>query len=65
VAALIGLPVAALAIRFYLAGFAEHAPFGQWPLVAAIALAVLAALAATARQMAVAMRMSPVQALRA
>lgn len=65
VAALIGLPVAALAIRFYLAGFAEHAPFGQWPLMAAVALALLAALAATARHTAVAIRMSPVQALRA
>ena len=64
VAALIGLPVAALAIRFYLAGFAEHAPFGHWPLVAAVGLALVAALAATARHMAVAMRMSPVQALR-
>ena len=65
VAALIGLPVAALAIRFYLAGFAERAPFGQWPLAAAVGLALCAALAATARHMAVAMRMSPVQALRA
>jgi hypothetical protein len=58
-------PVAALAIRYYLAGFAEHAPFGQWPLLAAVALALLAALAATARHTAVAIRMSPVQALRA
>lgn len=65
VAALIGLPVAALAIRFYLAGFAEHAPLGAWPLAAAIALAVFAALAATARHTVAAMRMSPVQALRA
>jgi predicted permease len=64
-AAVIGLPVAALAIRFYLAGFAEHAPFGQWPLVAAVILAVVAALAATARHLALAVRMSPVQALRA
>ena len=65
VAAVLGLPVAALAIRFYLAGFAEHAPFGQWPLAAAVALALLAALAATARHLALAVRMSPVQALRA
>jgi len=64
VAGLIGLPAAALAIRFYLDGFAEHAPLGQWPLVAAVALAVLAALAATAKHTATAMRMSPVQALR-
>jgi ABC-type antimicrobial peptide transport system permease subunit len=64
VAGLIGLPAAALAIRFYLDGFAEHAPLGQWPLVAAVALAVIAALAATAKHTATAMRMSPVQALR-
>ncbi len=64
VAALIGLPAAALAIRFYLDGFAEHAPLGQWPLVAAVALALLAACAATARHTVVAIRMSPVQALR-
>jgi putative ABC transport system permease protein len=64
VAGLLGLPAAALAIRFYLDGFAEHAPLGQWPLVAAVALAVLAALGATAKHTAAAMRMSPVQALR-
>lgn len=64
VAGLIGLPVAALAIRYYLAGFAEHAPFGQWPLAAAVALAVLAALGATARHTAAAIRMNPAQALR-
>jgi predicted permease len=64
VAGLTGLPAAAFAIRYYLSGFAEHAPLGQWPLVAAVALALLAALAATARHTAAAMRMSPVQALR-
>lgn len=64
VAALIGLPVAAIAIRFYLAGFAEHAPLGQWPLAAALALAAVATVVATARHTATAMRMSPVQALR-
>jgi putative ABC transport system permease protein len=64
IAGLLGLPAAALAIRYYLNGFAEHAPLGQWPLVAAVALAVLAALAATAKHTAAAMRMSPVQALR-
>ena len=64
-AAALGLPVAAIAIRFYLAGFAEHAPLGQWPLLAAVLLAALAALAATARHTVAALRMSPVQALRA
>ena len=63
VAALIGLPLAALAIRHYLADFVEHAPFGQWPLVAGLAVAALAALLAVARHTGLAMRMSPVQAL--
>lgn len=62
--AALGLPLAALAIRLYLSGFAEHAPFKQWPLAAALGLAVCAALAATARHTAAAMRMTPVQALR-
>ena len=65
VAAALGLPAAAIAIRYYLAGFAEHAPLGPWPLVAATGLALVAALVATARHTATAMRMSPVQALRA
>lgn len=64
VAALIGLPVAALAIRFYLAGFAEQAPLGQWPLAAGLALASVAAIAATARHTLSAIRMSPLAALR-
>jgi putative ABC transport system permease protein len=64
VASLVGLPAAALAIRYYLNGFAEHAPLGAWPLVAAVALALAAAVGATAKHTAAAMRMSPVQALR-
>lgn len=64
VASLIGLPAAALAIRYYLNGFAEHAPLGPWPLLAAVLLALLAALGATAKHTAAAMRMSPAQALR-
>jgi hypothetical protein len=64
VAALVGLPLAALAIRHYLAGFVERAPFGGWPLLAGLAVAALAALLAVARHTALAMRMSPVQALR-
>lgn len=63
-AAALGLPAAAIAIHLYLAGFAEHAPFGPWPLVAALGLALAAALAATARHTMTAIRMSPVQALR-
>jgi putative ABC transport system permease protein len=63
-AGLIGLPAAALAIRYYLDGFAEHAPLGAWPLAAAVALALVAAIGATARHTTAAIRMSPVQALR-
>ena len=64
-AALVGLPLAALAIRHYLSGFTEHAPFGGWPLAIGLALALAAALLATARHTLLALRMSPVQALRA
>ena len=64
VAALLGLPLAALAIRHYLSGFTERAPFGPWPLVAGVVLALLAALLATARNTALAIRMSPTQMLR-
>ena len=64
VAAIVGLPPAALAIRYYLGDFSEHAAFGQWPLVAGVVLALLAALLATTRHTVLAMRMSPVQALR-
>ena len=65
VAALLGLPPAALAIRHYLSGFTEHAPFGGWPLAIGLALALAAALLATLRHTLLALRMSPVQALRA
>ena len=62
--AVLGLPLAALAIRRYLAGYVEHAPMGAWPLLAALALAALVALLATARHTVAALRMSPVLALR-
>jgi len=65
VAALLGLPLAALAIRHYLSGFTEHAPFGQWPLVIGLVLALLAALLATMRHTLLALAMRPVLALRA
>jgi hypothetical protein len=64
VAALLGLPPAALAIRHYLGGFTEHAPFGGWPLAIGLALALAAATLATLRHTLLALRMSPVQALR-
>ncbi|HEX7988003.1 MAG TPA: FtsX-like permease family protein [Duganella sp.] len=62
--ALIGLPLAALAIERYLASYTDHAPIGFWTLAAALAMASLVALLATTRHTAAAMRMSPAMALR-
>ncbi len=64
VAAVLGLPVAALAIERYLAVYVERAPMGPWPLLLALLLVALVALGATLRQTRYAMRLSPVQALR-
>ncbi|WP_373989858.1 ABC transporter permease [Duganella sp. BuS-21] len=64
-AALIALPPAWLAIAHYLAPFAERTPLGAWAPPAALAFALLVAATATARHTWSAMRMSPVQALRA
>lgn len=64
-AALIALPPAWLAIARYLAPFAERSPLGAWAPPAALALALLVVAAATARHTCAAMRMAPVQALRA
>ncbi|MYM22975.1 FtsX-like permease family protein [Duganella sp. FT135W] len=65
VAALIALPPAWLAIAQYLAPFAERSPLGAWAPPAALALALLVVAAATARHTWSAMRMAPVQVLRA
>jgi cell division protein FtsX len=62
--ALIGLPLAWLAIERYLAGFVERAPLGQWPLAMATLLAALVALLATARHALAALRLAPAGALR-
>ncbi|WP_338769233.1 ABC transporter permease [Massilia sp. METH4] len=62
--ALVGLPLAWLAIERYLAGFVERAPLGQWPLVLATLLAALVALLATARHAVAALRLPPAGALR-
>ncbi|CAN7654847.1 ABC transporter permease [Pseudoduganella sp. LjRoot289] len=64
VAALLGLPLAAVAIARYLASFVEQAPVGGWTLAVALALIALVALAATARHTLAALRMSPALALR-
>src|SRR5450830_1383602 len=62
--AVLGLPLAALGIYRYLAGFIERAPIGGWTLAAALLLAMLVALLATWRHTWSAMRMSPALALR-
>jgi hypothetical protein len=62
--ALLGLPLAVAAIQRYLAGFVERAPAGHWPLAAALLLAMLVALLATARHTLAALRLSPALALR-
>lgn len=64
VAAVIGLPPAAVATQRYLANYPEHAPIGGWTLAAALLLAVLVALLATTRHTWAAMRMAPVLALK-
>ncbi|USX21055.1 ABC transporter permease [Oxalobacteraceae bacterium OTU3REALA1] len=61
--ALIGLPLAALAIERYLASYTDRAPIGMWTLAAALAMAALVALLATTRHTVTALRMSPALAL--
>ncbi|WP_218106271.1 ABC transporter permease [Duganella sp. SG902] len=62
-AAVIALPPAWLAIARYLAPFAERSPLGVWAPVAALALALLIAAAATARHTWSAMRLTPLLVL--
>lgn len=64
VAAAIALPAAWLAIARYLAPFAQRTPLGHWAPPAALLLALLVTLAATARHTRAAMRLPPAQALR-
>lgn len=64
-AALIGLPPAALAIQRYLAGYVEHAPIGGWTMLLALAATLAIAAAAVARHAWLAMRMRAADALRA
>ena len=54
----------ALAISHYLASFVEHAPIGGWTLLFALSIAILIALASSLRHALLAMRISPVAALR-
>jgi putative ABC transport system permease protein len=63
-AAAIGLPVAALVIERYLAGYLERTPAGQWALPCALAATCAVAVIATARQAWLATQAPPAQALR-
>jgi putative ABC transport system permease protein len=63
-AAVLALPIAAVAIHRYLAGYVEHAPIGYWTLLLALSLTWAIALIAIARHTWIAMRMVPVRALR-
>ena len=63
-AGVLALPVAALAINRYLAGYVEHAPVAYWTLLLALTLTSVIALVAVTRHIFVAMRMLPVKALR-
>lgn len=64
VAAVIGLPLAAVAIERYLATYVERAPTGYWTMLFALASTLAIALIAVARQAWRAMRMMPSKALR-
>ena len=63
-AATVGLPIAAVAIKRYLAGYVEHAPIGYWTLLFALSLTLGIALIAIARHTWIAMRMAPAEVLR-
>lgn len=62
--AMLGLPLAWLAIQHYLGGFATRAPIGGWTLALGLLLACVVALGATVRHALAAMRLRPAQALR-
>jgi putative ABC transport system permease protein len=62
--AAIALPLAAVVIARYLAGFVERAPMGAWPLLAALLLAALVTILSTLRHTLGALRMAPANLLR-
>ena len=62
--AVLGLPVAAVAIERYMAAYVERAPVGWWPLVLALLLGVATTALAGARHTWRAVRLAPVTALR-
>ena len=64
IGALLGLPIAWVALQRYLAGFTEQAPVGAWTLAASLLVALLVALGSTMRHGVAAMRIRPVHGLR-
>ncbi len=64
IGALVGLPLAYVALQRYLASFTEQAPVGAWTLGAALLVSLLVALGSTVRHGLGAMRIRPVLALR-
>jgi len=64
ISALIGLPIAYVASAKYLAEFVARAPMGLWPLICALMVATIIAFLAVLRHAILAIRISPVIALR-
>jgi putative ABC transport system permease protein len=62
--AMVALPLAALAIGRYLAGYAEHSPIAFWALAFALVLALATTSFAASRQAWIAMMLRPADALR-
>ena len=62
--AVLGLPLAWLAIQHYMGSFTARAPVGGWTLALGLLLACAVTLAATLRHALAAMRLRPAQALR-
>jgi putative ABC transport system permease protein len=62
--ALLGLPVAWLALQNYLAAFTERAPIGAWTILGALLVACVVALGSTLRHLLAAVQIRPALALR-
>jgi putative ABC transport system permease protein len=62
--ALLGLPLAWLALQNYLAAFTERAPIGAWTILGALLIACVVALGSTLRHTLAAVRIRPALALR-
>jgi putative ABC transport system permease protein len=63
-AAVLGLAPAMVAVQRYLAGFADRAPQGWWPVAASLLAAIAVVALAAARHTLSALRIAPATALR-